>query len=68
MHTDGIDFSAITIPTLIIAGTADTLAGRPEVLAAMFADGSLAVVDGDHQTAVGNPAFSEMITEFLTLE
>ena len=68
MHKDGVGFSAITIPTLIIAGTADPLAGRPEVLAAMFADGSLAVVDGDHQTAVGNPEFSERVTEFLALQ
>ena len=68
MHKDGVDFEAIAIPTLIIAGMADPLASRPESLAAKFVDGSLAVVDGDHQTAVANPEFAEKITKFLTLE
>ena len=65
VHQGPIDFAAITAPTLVLAGDADPLAARPEVLADAVPDGRLQRLQGDHLTAVADPAFTVAIVGFL---
>ncbi|MGI8331996.1 alpha/beta fold hydrolase [Actinomadura scrupuli] len=60
-----IPLAAISAPTLVLAGDADPLAARPEVLAAAIPGARLALVPGDHLTAVPEPRFAASIVEFL---
>jgi pimeloyl-ACP methyl ester carboxylesterase len=56
---------AIAVPTLVIAGEDDALAGPPGVLAAEI-PGALAVtIPGNHLSAVGRPEFAAEIVGFL---
>ncbi|MFI6869062.1 alpha/beta fold hydrolase [Nocardia sp. NPDC050406] len=55
----------LTMPTLVLAGAADPFAAEPDRLAAAFPDARLAVVPGDHLTAVADPGFSSALVEFL---
>jgi len=64
-HVSGIPLSRITAPTLVLAGTQDQLAGRPEVLAAAIPHARLLLIPGDHLSAVTNPGFAPAIVEFL---
>jgi pimeloyl-ACP methyl ester carboxylesterase len=57
--------TAITVPTLVIAGDRDTLVGSPNDLAARIPGATVRVVSGDHLTAVFDPAFREAIVDFL---
>ncbi|MFE3192714.1 alpha/beta fold hydrolase [Nocardia sp. NPDC059240] len=59
------NLSAITIPTLVLAGDADPFAAEPERLAAALPDGRCVVVKGDHLAAVADPAFSTALVDFL---
>ncbi|GIJ46892.1 alpha/beta hydrolase [Virgisporangium aliadipatigenens] len=61
-HQAPIALDTITAPVLVLAGRDDPLAARPEVLAAAIPEARLTVVDGDHATAVGEPAFARAIT------
>jgi pimeloyl-ACP methyl ester carboxylesterase len=60
-----IPLARITAPTLVLAGDADPLAARPEVLAAAIPGARLTLVSGDHLTAVPEPRFAASIVEFL---
>ncbi|HEX4217029.1 MAG TPA: alpha/beta hydrolase [Acidimicrobiales bacterium] len=60
-----LPLGAITAPTLVLAGTEDTMARRPEVLAAAIPAATLALVPGDHLTAVSNGAFAQALIGFL---
>ncbi|MFJ5989243.1 alpha/beta fold hydrolase [Lentzea sp. NPDC092896] len=64
-HAGPVDLGAITAPTLVIAGDADPLATRPEVLAAAIPGASLRLVAGDHMTAGGSLEFHTTVIEFL---
>jgi pimeloyl-ACP methyl ester carboxylesterase len=56
---------AIHVPTLVVAGGKDRVAGNPEPLAAEI-DGAIAqVVPGDHLSAVGRPELTSAIVDFL---
>jgi len=55
----------ITAPVLLLAGSEDPLAVRPEVLVAALADARLELVPGDHAGAVAAPAFARAIVESL---
>jgi pimeloyl-ACP methyl ester carboxylesterase len=55
----------ITVPTLVLVGRGDTLAGDPADLAARINGARSAVVGGDHLTAMYDPAFAPTIVEFL---
>ncbi|MBF6332881.1 alpha/beta fold hydrolase [Nocardia transvalensis] len=59
------DLSAIRMPTLVLAGADDPYAAEPERLADALPDGRLAVVPGDHLTAVADPGFHSALVEFL---
>jgi pimeloyl-ACP methyl ester carboxylesterase len=54
-----------TAPTLVLAGDADPLADRPEALAAAIPGARVAVVPGDHSTALRTPAFAAALVDFL---
>ncbi|MFC7242425.1 alpha/beta fold hydrolase [Catellatospora aurea] len=64
-HRTPIALDRITIPTLVLAGTDDWLATRPEVLAAALPDARWKVLAGDHLTVVRNPEFATAIVTFL---
>jgi pimeloyl-ACP methyl ester carboxylesterase len=60
-----VDWDAITCPTLVLVGDRDDLVGTPEPLAAKIKGSEIKVVSGDHLSAVGDPAFTQAIVEFL---
>jgi pimeloyl-ACP methyl ester carboxylesterase len=64
-HRSPVDFDAITMPVLVLAGEADTLIQPPDELAARLQDARLERVPGDHLSAVGQPAFKQAIVRFL---
>ena len=59
------DAGAITVPVLVITGDKDTLVGSPHELAERIPGASVAVVSGDHLTAVFDPKFRAAIVDFL---
>ena len=59
------DASQIRVPTLVIAGDADTLLGSHEELAAEIPGARCVTVSGDHLSAVVDPAFRQAIVDFL---
>jgi pimeloyl-ACP methyl ester carboxylesterase len=56
----------IAVPTMVIVGDADTLAGSPQALADRIPGAVARVVHGDHLGAVGDPAFRAAIAEFVS--
>jgi pimeloyl-ACP methyl ester carboxylesterase len=65
VHAEPIPLDRITAPTLLIAGEADPLAARPEVLAGAIPGARLARVPGDHMSAVADPGFARLMIAFL---
>ncbi len=65
IHDRDPDLAAVTAPALVLAGDADPLAARPEVLAAAIPGARLALVPGDHSTTLRAPAFAAALTAFL---
>jgi pimeloyl-ACP methyl ester carboxylesterase len=56
----------IAQPTLVAVGTADTVAGDPHRLAALFPHGEALDIPGrDHNRAVGDRVYKEGVLEFL---
>ncbi len=60
-----VQFDAITVPTLVIAGTDDTLIRSPDALAERLPSARLQMVKGDHLGAPYHGAFKQAIVEFL---
>ncbi|WP_327269824.1 alpha/beta hydrolase [Streptomyces sp. NBC_01218] len=60
-----VPLDRITVPTLVLAGDADPLAVRPEVLSGAIRGARPVVLPGDHLTVVREPGFAAAITEFL---
>ncbi|RYE07153.1 MAG: alpha/beta fold hydrolase [Hyphomicrobiales bacterium] len=60
-----IALDRISIPTLVLAGDADPLAIRPEVLAKAIPGARLQLVPGDHTTARTSPEFTRALVAFL---
>jgi pimeloyl-ACP methyl ester carboxylesterase len=60
-----LDLTAITVPTLVLAGADDPLADRPGVLCDAIAEATLAVVPGDHLGAVTSPELADALVSFL---
>ena len=56
---------AIETPILIINGQDDEDNGSPEGLAKLFGHAEAKRVKGNHMTAMGDPAFGDLICEFL---
>ncbi|MDD9932815.1 MAG: alpha/beta hydrolase [Myxococcales bacterium] len=65
VHQSPIALDAIGAPTRVIAGEADPLAVRPEVLVDAIPDATLTRVPGDHQLAVATPKFATTLVDFL---
>jgi pimeloyl-ACP methyl ester carboxylesterase len=65
VHAQPLPLAAITAPTLVVAGEADPLAARPQVLADAVPGARLVVVPGDHLGAVREPAFAGALVGFL---
>jgi len=55
----------IRVPTLVVAGADDLLAGSPAGLAERIPGAVARVVPGNHLSAVGRPELAAAITEFL---
>jgi len=60
-----VRFDEITVPTLVIAGSGDTLIRSPDALAARLASARLQMVKGDHLGAPYHRGFKDAIVEFL---
>lgn len=60
-----IPLARIAAPTLVLAGDADPLALRPEVLVAAIPNATLRILAGNHMEAVGDPNFTSSIVDFL---
>jgi pimeloyl-ACP methyl ester carboxylesterase len=65
IYRGSIALGAITAPTLVLAGDADPLAVRPEVLADAIPDATLRIVPGNHIEAIADPSFTRSIVDFL---
>ncbi|MDA8367686.1 MAG: alpha/beta hydrolase [Actinomycetota bacterium] len=63
-----MDLHAISAPTLVLAGTEDAMAERPEVLASAIDGAVLVPVPGDHLGAVGQPAFADTLVSFVAAQ
>jgi pimeloyl-ACP methyl ester carboxylesterase len=57
---------AINVPTMVIAGDKDDLAGSPQALADRIPGAIARVIKGTHLGAVADPAFPASIVEFVT--
>ena len=66
VHASPLALGRITAPTLVVAGDADPLAQRPEVLVAAVPDARLQLVRGDHGAALTDTRFAAAIAGFLT--
>ena len=58
------DLDAITVPTLVIIGEDDELAGDAEQLAHGLADAAFVRVPGDHASVLIEPAFIAALVSF----
>jgi pimeloyl-ACP methyl ester carboxylesterase len=65
VHTSPIPLDEVTAPTLVLAGGADPLAARPEVLAGAIPGARLTIVPGDHLGAVAAAQFATALVTFL---
>lgn len=65
VHAEPLPLGDITAPTLVVAGDADPLAVRPQVLADAIPGARVAVVPGDHLGAVRTPVFAGALVGFL---
>jgi pimeloyl-ACP methyl ester carboxylesterase len=57
--------AAITVPTLVLVGDADQLAGSPEDLADRIPGATFRTLRGNHLSAVRDPEFSRSIVAFV---
>jgi pimeloyl-ACP methyl ester carboxylesterase len=58
--------AGIKVPTLVVAGADDRLAGSPQELADRIPGAVAEVVPGNHLSAVGKPELAKAIVDFLT--
>lgn len=63
--TPDLPFERMTAPCLLLVGSDDPLATRPEVLQSALPDARLEVLAGDHGSVLTNPKFAVKLTEFL---
>lgn len=65
VHAEPIPLDRIAARTLVIAGTDDPLAARPERLAAAIPGAGFKAVPGDHRSAVAAPEFAAALVDFF---
>ncbi len=61
-----IDLSSIPVPTLVVAGKDDFVAGSPEELARRIPGGEWLQVPGNHMNALLNKSFADGVIGFLS--
>jgi pimeloyl-ACP methyl ester carboxylesterase len=66
VYRGGVELASIRAQTLVLAGTSDPLAERPEVLAQAIPAAELRYLTGDHAGAVEDPLFRSSIVDFLS--
>ncbi len=59
------DLAKIAVPSIVINGVSDSLAGSPQDLAEAIAGARWQSVPGDHLSAVVNPEFRQAVVSFL---
>jgi pimeloyl-ACP methyl ester carboxylesterase len=65
VHASPIALDRISVPALVMAGDADPLADRPEVLADAIPGARLVRLTGDHLGALGDARFLPTLVDFL---
>jgi pimeloyl-ACP methyl ester carboxylesterase len=65
IYRGDIALDRISAQTLVLAGDADPLAIRPEVLSEAIQGATLRILSGDHIGAIGDPRFAKSIVDFL---
>ena len=65
IKAEPLPLGEIAAPTLVVAGDADPLAVRPQVLADAISGARLVTVPGDHLGAVRTPEFTAALVGFL---
>jgi pimeloyl-ACP methyl ester carboxylesterase len=65
IYRGDIALSRISARTLVLAGEADPLAIRPNVLCEAIPGATLRMLSGDHVGAIGDPCFTQSIVDFL---
>jgi pimeloyl-ACP methyl ester carboxylesterase len=66
VDTPGEALAGVEVPTLVIAGEADTSRGSVKDLAALLPHGHLRIVPGNHFTALTSRELAEAIAGFLS--
>jgi pimeloyl-ACP methyl ester carboxylesterase len=62
---ESTNVGAISVPTLILVGDADQLAGAPEELVKRIPGSAFRTLQGNHLSAVRDPQFSQSIVTFV---
>lgn len=65
LHSRPIPLEQITARTLVLAGTDDPLAARPDELVKAIPDATLAMMPGDHLSVPSSAAFAMALVEFF---
>jgi pimeloyl-ACP methyl ester carboxylesterase len=65
IYRGDIALERISARTLVLAGDADPLAIRPEVLSQAIPGATLRIVTGDHIGTIADPRFTQSIVDFL---
>jgi pimeloyl-ACP methyl ester carboxylesterase len=65
IYRGDIALDCVSAKTLVLAGDADPLAVRPEVLSNAIPGATLRILSGNHIGAIGDPRFTESIVDFL---
>jgi pimeloyl-ACP methyl ester carboxylesterase len=55
----------VTVPALVVAGEQDSRSASAAELTALLPNGRLALVPGDHLTALDAPEFTAAVLDFL---
>lgn len=65
-HNLPFELHRVAVPALLLIGADDVAAGDPVVVAEAMAECELAIVAGDHASALIDPAFKAALLAFLT--
>lgn len=65
LHSRPIPLEQVTARTLVLAGTEDPLAARPDELVAAIPDARLRMLPGDHLSVPSSAAFAMALVEFF---
>ncbi|MGD0692483.1 MAG: alpha/beta fold hydrolase [Acidimicrobiales bacterium] len=63
---EDVELSSIAVPTMVLTGDEDTLAGPPQSVAELIPGARFEVVNGNHLTVVRDPEFTRSLISFVT--